>query len=144
MEAFLFEISHFIITPAISKLIISLCFWFKRFIVARDSLDMRCVHILAVPKWSRSRTHKKLATFLVAPRLVRREGGMSEHMENRELFDLVLAMKEEEKAKAEEKAARKQEARQRKRRNAAARKQAAKAAAEETAREESAGGEPVE
>ena len=35
MEAFLFEISHFIITPAISKLIISLCFWFKRFIVAR-------------------------------------------------------------------------------------------------------------
>ena len=59
---------------------------------------MRCVHVLAVPKWSRSRTHKKLATFLVAPRLVRREGGMSEHMENRELLDLVQKFNEERRA----------------------------------------------
>ena len=96
MEAFLFEISHFIITSAISKLILFNCVFGSNDSLSHgDSLDMRCVHILAVPKWSRSRTHKKLATFLVAPRLVRREGGMSEHMGNRKLFDLVLAFKEE-------------------------------------------------
>ena len=99
---------------------------------------MRCVHILAVPKWSRSRTHKKLATFLVAPRLVRRVGGMSEHMENRELFDLVLKYHEERTAEKDEKAARKTEKKRRQRRNASARKQAAKAAAEEADEEEPA------
>ena len=97
---------------------------------------MRCVHVFAVPKWSRSRTHKKLTTFLVAPRLVRRVGGMSEHMENRQLFDLVLAYKEEKEAAAEEKAARKTEKKKRHRRNASARKQAAKAATEEANDEE--------